>query len=68
MKFCCRQFVCAIRDGAITIGCGEYDTLAKPDVESAIILTGDFRWYTNFCPFCGKKITFEFEEDDVHGQ
>ena len=64
MKFCCRAFAHAVRDGAIQIGNEDFDTLAKPDVESAIILTGDFRWYTNFCPFCGKEITFEFEEDD----
>lgn len=68
MKFCCRQFVCAIRDGAITIGCGEYDTLAKPDVESVFITSGDYNMFTKFCPFCGKKITFEFEGDEDNEQ
>lgn len=68
MRFCCRAFAHAVRDGAIQIGNADLDTLAKPDVESAIILTGDFHWYTYFCPFCGKKITFEFEDDDNHEQ
>ena len=65
MKFCCRAFAHAVRDGAITIGCGEYDTLAKPHVESSIILSGDFCMSHAYCPFCGKKITFEFDEDEV---
>ena len=68
MRFCCRRFAHAIREGAITIGNKDLDTLAKTDVTSAIILTGDYIWYAKFCPFCGKKITFEFEEDDRHEQ
>lgn len=69
MKFCCRAFAHAVRDGAIQIGNEDFDTLSKRDVETAVLLSEDSRWYmVNYCPFCGKKITFEFEEDDNHEQ
>ena len=68
MKFCCRAFAHAVRDGAIQIGDADFDTLLKSDVETAVILSDDGCWYANYCPFCGKKITFEFEEDDNHEQ
>ena len=69
MKFCCRAFAHAVRDGAIQIGNEDFDTLSKRDVETAFLLSEDSRWYmVNYCPFCGKKITFEFEEDDNHEQ
>ena len=67
MRFCCRRFVKAVRDGVITIGSANLDTLAKPQVEASIILSGDFCMSHAYCPFCGKKITFEFEEDEVKG-
>ena len=68
MRFCCRRFVKAVRDGMITIGDESHDTLAKPNVEMSIILSGDFCMSHSYCPFCGRKITFEFEEDDRHEQ
>ena len=69
MKFCCRAFAHAVRDGAIQIGNEDFDTLSKRDVETAVLLSEDSRWYmVNYCPFCGKKITFEFEKDDNHEQ
>ena len=69
MKFCCRVFAHAVRDGAIQIGNEDFDTLSKRDVETAVLQSEDSRWYmVNYCPFCGKKITFEFEEDDNHEQ
>lgn len=68
MKFCCRAFAHAVRDGAIQIGNEDFDTLSKRDVETAVILSDDGRWYANYCPFCGKKITFEFEGDEDNEQ
>ena len=67
MRFCCRRLVKAIRDGVITVGDESRDTLAKPDVERIYITSGDFCMSHAYCPFCGKKITFEFEEDEVKG-
>ena len=67
MKFCCRAFAHAVRDGAIQIGNEDFDTLSKRDVETAV-LSENSRWRVNYCPFCGKKITFEFEEGDNHEQ
>ena len=68
MRFCCRRFVKAVRDGMITFGDESRDTLAKPDVERIFITSGDYNMFSKFCPFCGKNITFEFEEDDRHEQ
>lgn len=68
MKFCCRAFAHAVRDGAIQIGNEDFDTLSKRDVETAVLLSDDSRWYVNYCPFCGKKITFEFEGDEDNEQ
>ncbi len=65
MRFCCRRFVKAVRDGAITIGDENGDTLAKPDVERVFIQSRDYSMYSKYCPFCGKEITFEFEEDEM---
>ena len=64
MRFCCRRFVKAVRDGVVSFGDESRDTLAKPDVERIFITSGDYSMYSKYCPFCGKKITFEFEEDD----
>ena len=68
MRFCCRRFVKAVRDGVITVGDESRDTLAKPDVERIYITSGDYNMYSKYCPFCGRAITFEFEEDDNHEQ
>ena len=65
MRFCCRRFVKAVRDGVIAFGDESRDTLAKPYVEGAFIMSGDYNMNSKYCPFCGKKITFEFEEDEV---
>ena len=68
MKFCCREFAHAVRDGAIQIGNEDFDTLSKRDVETAVLLADDSRWYVNYCPFCGRAITFEFEGDEDNEQ
>ena len=41
MRICCRRFLKAVRDGAITIGDENGDTLAKPDVERVFIQSRD---------------------------
>ena len=68
MRFCCRRFVKAVRDGMMTIGDENRDTLAKPNVEGIYITSGDYNMHSKYCPFCGKKITFEFEEDEDNEQ
>ena len=68
MRFCCRRLVKAVRDGMMTIEDESRDTLAKPDVERIFITSGDYNMHSKYCPFCGKKITFEFEGDEDNEQ
>ena len=62
MKYCCKTMALALREGVLAIG-KDMDTLSDPDVEHIMLKSDKYHFYCHFCPFCGKKVEVEFEEE-----
>lgn len=63
MRYCCKTMALALREGALAIGEG-MDTLGDPDVGHIMLKSDKYHFYCEFCPFCGRKMNIEFEDDE----
>lgn len=63
MKYCCKTMALTLREGALVIGC-DMDTLNDLDVRHIMLKSDKYHFFCEFCPFCGRRIEVEFEEEE----
>lgn len=63
MKYCCKTMALALREEVLVIGY-DLNTLSDPDVEHIMLKSDKYHFYCGFCPFCGRKVEVEFEEEE----
>lgn len=63
MRVCCRDMARLLRDGVVRLGDPSMDTLVKDSVDDIVLPTPNYNFYLYFCPFCGKELKIEFDEE-----
>ena len=64
MRFCCRDMALLLRNGVVRLGSPSMDTVIKNSVDDIVLPTPNFNFYFHFCPFCGKELKVEFDEEE----
>lgn len=64
MRVCCRDMAALMRSGIVRIGCPLMDKLSEPNVDD-LVIKADGDWlFLKLCPFCGKELKVEFDEEE----